>query len=92
MLQWLLDRGEDPAEVAPRSCTFSMDKYYTRAKEETKIVLHAKDQSAVSYLLMGKRLMAQLAADAKRSDGSRDRRRVISASAPHDTLAAANAL
>ena len=55
MLQWLLDRGEDPAEVAPRTCTFSMDKYYTRAGGDED--QGTRDQSAVSYLLMAKRLM-----------------------------------
>ena len=57
MLQWLLDRGEDPAALTPRGCTFEKSIFFSQNKEETTLAFAARNHSAVSFALMMKRLM-----------------------------------
>ena len=59
LLQWLLDRGEDPAALVPRSCTFEKTCFFDPDKDENSLTFRAKNHSAVSFALMMKRLMKE---------------------------------
>ena len=54
MLRWLLDRGEDPAEVCQDS-SWHWTAYMPSKKDETKIDFEARNHSAVSFCLRARR-------------------------------------
>ena len=59
MIRWLIERGEDAAEVTPAGVSWNRMIWKTTHKEDSKISLTAANESAVSFVLKARRLMKE---------------------------------